>query len=65
MTTGESGDDQKSHIPKENFENKVPARRPGNDKDMGNGVLFMATNQYLNGQCISIDGGYIIQYGSA
>ena len=65
MTAGESGDNQKSEIPKEDFHGKVFAQRPGNDRDMGNGVLFCATNQYLNGQTIPIDGGYILQHGSA
>jgi len=32
---------------------------------MGNAVLFCATNQYLNGQIIPVDGGYIIEAGSA
>lgn len=50
MTADESGDDQKSKLAKEKFENKVPARRPGNDQDMGNAILFAVTNQYLNGQ---------------
>lgn len=65
MTADESDETQKSHIPKEKFEGKVPAQRPGNDKDMAQGILFCATNQYLNGQTIPIDGGYIIKYGSA
>lgn len=62
---GESGDNQKSELPKENFEGKVPANRPGNDRDMGNAILFVATNQYLQGQAIAVDGGYIIRAGSA
>lgn len=65
MTAGESGEDQKSEIPKEKFEGKVPADRPGNDRDMGNGMLFVASNQYVNGQTIVIDGGYVLKYGSA
>ncbi|KAK8195941.1 hypothetical protein M8818_007092 [Zalaria obscura] len=65
MTQGESGDNQKSELPKEDFEGKVPAARPGNDRDMGNGMLFVATNQYVNGQTIVIDGGYVLQAGSA
>jgi len=35
------------------------------DRDMGNAALFVATNQYLNGQIIAVDGGYIIEAGSA
>lgn len=65
MTAGESGDDQKNEIPKEKFEGKVFAQRPGNDRDMGSAILFAATNQYLNGQAIAVDGGYILQHGSA
>jgi len=66
MTTGgESGDNQKSEIPKEDFVGKVYADRPGNDRDMGQGMLFVAANQYLNGQTIVIDGGYVLKAGSA
>lgn len=65
MTQGESGENQKSELPKEDFEGKVFAQRPGNDRDMGNAVLFVATNQYLNGQTVAVDGGYILQHGSA
>ena len=64
MTTQESDENQKSYIPKEKFEGKVPAGRPGNDRDMGNGVLFVASNQYLNGQTIAIDGGYLVATGT-
>jgi NAD(P)-dependent dehydrogenase (short-subunit alcohol dehydrogenase family) len=63
MTTSESGKDQKSHIEKEKFEGKVPANRPGSEKDMASAVIFVATNQYLNGQTIAVDGGYILKAG--
>ncbi|ETN39479.1 uncharacterized protein HMPREF1541_05703 [Cyphellophora europaea CBS 101466] len=63
MTAGESGGDQKSFIPKEKYESKTPARRPGKETDMANAILFAATNQYLNGQNIIVDGGYVIQAG--
>jgi NAD(P)-dependent dehydrogenase (short-subunit alcohol dehydrogenase family) len=54
MTTGgQSGENQKSHIPREKYEDKVPAGRPGNDRDMAQAVLFLAVNQYLNGQVSS------------
>lgn len=64
MTAGESDDKQKSEIPKGKFEGKVPADRPGNDRDMGNGMLFVASNQYVNGQTIVIDGGYVLKFGA-
>jgi NAD(P)-dependent dehydrogenase (short-subunit alcohol dehydrogenase family) len=63
MTAGESGSDQKSHIEKEKYE-KVPARRPGKDQDMAGAVLFVAANQYLNGQTVAVDGGYILHAGA-
>lgn len=64
MTAGESGSDQKSHIPAEKYAEKVPARRPGKDEDMASAVLFAATNQYLQGQTVTVDGGYIIAAGA-
>jgi NAD(P)-dependent dehydrogenase (short-subunit alcohol dehydrogenase family) len=63
MTAGESGEDQKSFIPKEKYKDKTSARRPGKEEDMASAVLFAATNQYLNGQNIVVDGGYVIQAG--
>lgn len=64
MTAGESGEDQKSSIPKEKYEEKTSARRPGKDEDMANALLFMATNQYINGITVPLDGGYILMAGS-
>ncbi|CAN8099957.1 unnamed protein product [Discula destructiva] len=63
MTANESDEYQKSHIPKEKYEDKVPAGRPGRDIDMAQGVLFAVTNQYLNGQNFAIDGGYTLSAG--
>jgi len=63
MTAGESGENQKSHIPKDKYADKVPAKRPGKDKDMGAAVLFVASNQYLNGQTVTVDGGYTLAAG--
>ncbi|KAF7370173.1 Nad-binding protein [Mycena sanguinolenta] len=62
MTTGSSGEDQKSSIPKKEREG-LPSGRPGNDRDMAAAVLFAASCQYLNGQNIPVDGGYLIQVG--
>lgn len=64
MTTQESDEKQKSELAKEKYEDKVPAQRPGNDRDMGSAVLFAATNQYLNGQTVVVDGGYVLATGS-
>lgn len=65
MTTGgESDDKQKSHIPREKYQDKTTASRPGEDRDMANAILFAATNQYLNGQTVAVDGGYILSAGA-
>jgi len=63
MTADDSGNDQKSHIPKDKYADKVPAARPGKDEDMAQAVLFCATNQYLNGQTFAVDGGYTLVAG--
>ncbi|KAK4963265.1 hypothetical protein LTR10_000893 [Elasticomyces elasticus] len=63
MTAGESGANQKSEIPKDKFEGKVPAQRPGNDRDMASALLFVVCNTYLNGQTITVDGGYTLASG--
>lgn len=60
---GESGANQKSELPKEKYA-QIPAGRPGNDRDMGNAVMFALTNQYLNGQNVVVDGGYLIANGT-
>lgn len=64
MTAGESDEMQKSFIPAEKYREKVPAARPGRDEDMGSAVLFAVCNQYLNGQSVVVDGGYVLAAGS-
>jgi len=63
MTAGESDEAQKSQIPKEKYEAKTSARRPGNDRDMAGAILFAVCNQYLQGQTVVVDGGYLITEG--
>lgn len=63
MTAGSSKENQKSELPKDQFEDKVPARRPGNDRDMAATLLFVACNTYVNGQTITVDGGYTLASG--
>ena len=63
MTANESDEDQKSSLAKEKYETKTTARRPGKDEDMASAVLFAATNQYLQGQTVTVDGGYVITAG--
>lgn len=62
MSTKESDETGKSQAPKEKGEEMCPAQRPGNDRDMANGILFCATNQYLNGVTIPIDGGWLLTH---
>ncbi|KAI8934654.1 hypothetical protein NX059_008344 [Plenodomus lindquistii] len=64
MTTNDSRDDnQKSEMPKEHKEG-LPAQRPGKDQDMAAAILFVVGCQYLNGQTVTVDGGYAIQVGN-
>lgn len=62
MTTGDSKDDQKSEMPKEH-KGMLPSQRPGKESDIAAAILFAASCQYLNGQTIPVDGGYLIQAG--
>ncbi|KAI1455520.1 hypothetical protein F4805DRAFT_435809 [Annulohypoxylon moriforme] len=62
VTTEGSRDDQKSSIEREKYSH-LPAGRPGKDNDMAQTVLFFATNQYLNGQTVAVDGGYTLAAG--
>jgi len=60
MTAKEESDStNKSSLPKDKM-SSIPAQRPGHDRDMANAVLFLATNQYMNGQTVPVDGGYLI-----
>jgi NAD(P)-dependent dehydrogenase (short-subunit alcohol dehydrogenase family) len=61
MTAKESDDRQKSHVPKEKIQEKghVPLMRPGREVEMGMSVLFLAKNQYVNGEIIAVDGGVL------
>ncbi|PFH62480.1 hypothetical protein XA68_13382 [Ophiocordyceps unilateralis] len=64
LTTGTSDDSQKSPPLPAGTCSEISAGRPGNDVDMASAVLFAATNQYINGQIISVDGGYLVKYGT-
>ena len=50
-------------MPKEHKEG-LPAQRPGKDQDMAAAILVAVGCQYLNGQTITVDGGYSIQVGN-
>ncbi|KJZ69444.1 hypothetical protein HIM_11173 [Hirsutella minnesotensis 3608] len=64
ITTGTSDDCQKSPPLPPGTCGEISAGRPGNDVDMASAVLFAATNQYMNGQIVAVDGGYLVKYGT-
>lgn len=59
MTTKSSDDNQKSELPAEKVQEKghVPAMRGGREEEMGLTALYLAKNEYVNGQIITVDGG--------
>ena len=61
-----SNDKQKSEFPQEKIESTghVPAMRAGTEEEMGMTVLYLAKNQYVNGQIIAVDGGVLNVVGS-
>ncbi len=64
MTTKESDERQKSHMPNETVMGKghpVPAGRAGSDEEMAQACLFLAKNRYVNGEILAVDGGVLGQ----
>lgn len=61
MTAKSSDSKQKSEIPDEKIQEKghVPLMRPGREEEMGMVILFLAKNQYVNGEIIAVDGGVL------
>ncbi|KAI1779592.1 NAD(P)-binding protein [Hypoxylon cercidicola] len=61
MTAKSSDDKQKSHVAPEKIQDKghVPLMRAGREEEMGMTVLFLAKNQYVNGEIIAVDGGVL------
>ncbi|KAL7629078.1 hypothetical protein AAE478_000596 [Parahypoxylon ruwenzoriense] len=61
MTAKGSDERQKSHVPPENIQQKghVPLMRAGREEEMGMTVLYLAKNQYVNGEIIAVDGGVL------
>jgi len=60
---GSRSEDMKSELPAGTC-SEIAAGRPGNDIDMAGAVLFAATNMYLDGQIVAVDGGYLVKYGT-
>lgn len=61
MTTEESDENQKSHVPDEDIKDKghVPMERAGSDEEMAQAVLFLTKNSYVNGEILAVDGGVL------
>ncbi|KAI1498732.1 hypothetical protein F5X99DRAFT_312963 [Biscogniauxia marginata] len=61
ITAKSSDERQKSHVPPEKIQEKghVPLMRPGREEEMGMTVLYLAKNQYVNGEIIAVDGGVL------
>ncbi|KAI1482597.1 hypothetical protein K445DRAFT_317907 [Daldinia sp. EC12] len=61
MTAKSSDEKQKSYVPPEKIQDKghVPLMRAGREEEMGMTVLYLAKNQYVNGEIIAVDGGVL------
>lgn len=61
MTAKESDERQKSELTDKYVKEKghVPAMRPGRDEEIGMTVLYLAKNEYVNGEIIAVDGGVL------
>ncbi|KAK6827906.1 hypothetical protein PG990_009543 [Apiospora arundinis] len=61
MTAKTSDEKQKSHLAPEKIQDKehVPLMRAGREEEMGMTVLYLAKNQYVNGEIIAVDGGVL------
>ena len=61
MAGTKSDDRQKSDFPQEKIEGygHVPLMRPGKEVEMGMSVLYLACNEYFNGQVVAVDGGVL------
>ncbi|TFY56766.1 hypothetical protein EVJ58_g7439 [Rhodofomes roseus] len=65
MTASDSNEKNKSTIPTDDSYGKkkgIPAGRPGGEEDMAQAALFLACNQYLYGQIVTVDGGYLLEH---
>jgi len=66
MTTDKNTSDEQNQSTLGKLDS-VPAKRPGNVKDMARVALFLGSrgSEYLNGQIIAVDGGYLLAFPSA
>ncbi|KAF2149523.1 NAD(P)-binding protein [Myriangium duriaei CBS 260.36] len=61
MTAKSSDERNKSDLPAEKVQEKghVPLERGGSEIEMGMTALFLAKNEYVNGQILAVDGGVL------
>ena len=60
MTTNFERDEHtsKSNLDKYLPEMAIPVGRHGTDEEMGSAIQFLASNEYMHGSIVSIDGGF-------
>jgi NAD(P)-dependent dehydrogenase (short-subunit alcohol dehydrogenase family) len=58
------GEDGSFHARTAEFMKHVPLGRPGTPEEIAQGVLFLAApgNSFVNGHCLTIDGGWTAGY---
>jgi NAD(P)-dependent dehydrogenase (short-subunit alcohol dehydrogenase family) len=66
MTTDKDASDEKNQSTLEGMDS-VPVKRSGNVVDMGRVALFLGSrgSEYLNGQIVAVDGGFLLDNPSA
>ena len=66
MTTDKDASDDKNQSTLEG-QDSMPAKRAGNVVDMGRVALFLGSrgSEYLNGQIVAVDGGFLLEFPSA
>ncbi|PCH40769.1 NAD(P)-binding protein [Wolfiporia cocos MD-104 SS10] len=65
MTTEGSNEQNKSTIPVDEEYGKkkgIPAGRSGGEEDMAQAALLLACNQYIYGETLTVDGGYLLEH---
>ena len=66
MTTDKDALDEKNQSTLQGMDS-MPAKRAGNVVDMGRVALFLGSrgSEYLNGQIVAVDGGFLLDNPSA
>ncbi|KIW22089.1 uncharacterized protein PV07_12506 [Cladophialophora immunda] len=69
LTYGSSDATNKTNWPQEEYDAEmkkvganVPTGRPGTDQEMAGAVLVLATNGYITGTCLAVDGGILLRH---